>query len=86
VDWKIYAWVKRGSRRKEILDVIINSKNPVTAKDLSNLQNISLSQVSLVLKELQEKNLIKCLNETDTIGRIYSASELAITIMMRMKP
>lgn len=75
MDWTVYAWVKRGSRRKEILQLISKSRQPLTANEIKNNLKISLSQISLVIKELSEKQLITCLNPEDKIGKIYTISE-----------
>jgi len=75
VDWKLYAWLKRGSRRKEILQLLSESKKPLTPKEIKNELKISLSQVSFLLKELHKKKLIMCLNPEDNIGRIYRVTK-----------
>lgn len=75
MDWTVYAWVKRGSRRKEILQLISKSRQPLTANEIKNNLKISLSQISLVIKDLSEKQLITCLNPEDKIGKIYTISE-----------
>lgn len=75
MDWKLYAWLKRGSRRKEILQLLSESKKPLTPKEIKNELKISLSQVSFLLKELHKKKLIMCLNPEDNIGRIYRVTK-----------
>ena len=75
VDWKLYAWIKRGKRRKEILHFLSNSNQPVTPKEIKDELKISLSQVSLLLKELTQNKLILCLNPEDNIGKLYTISE-----------
>jgi len=75
VDWKLYAWVKRGNRRKDVLKLISNSKQSLSAKDITNELKMSLSQISFLLKELSEKELILCLNPKDNIGKIYRLTQ-----------
>jgi len=75
VDWKLYAWIKRGKRRKELLQFLSNSNQPVTPKEIKDELKISLSQVSLLLKELTQNKLILCLNPEDNIGKLYTISE-----------
>jgi DNA-binding transcriptional regulator GbsR (MarR family) len=75
VDWKLYAWIKRGKRRKELLQLLCSSKQPLTAKEIKDKLKISLSQASYLLHELSKKNIIVCLNPDDKIGRLYSINE-----------
>ncbi len=74
MDWTLYAWVKRGKRRYNTLKVISSSQKPLTPKQIQKEVGISLSQLSLILKELSEKNLILCLNSQDKIGKNYVIS------------
>jgi predicted transcriptional regulator len=85
VDWKLYAWIKRGNRRKELLKILSNKKQPLTANEIKTELNISLSQVSFLLKELSKKELIVCLNPEDKIGRIYIISEEGKNICQQQK-
>ncbi|MFT4243837.1 MAG: hypothetical protein ACMXYB_00080 [Candidatus Woesearchaeota archaeon] len=75
MDWELYAWLKRGKRRKEVLE-IINSKNkPLSVNDIKNELKIAISQSSFTVKELIDKKLISCLNSEDNIGRLYVITE-----------
>ena len=69
--WDLYAWLKRGSRRKSILVELNKSKEPLSANDISKKLNIAISQTSFSLKELTEKKLVECLNPADKIGKLY---------------
>ena len=71
MDWKVYAWVKIGFRKKDILKLLSNSKQPLSAKDIKKRLKMAFPQISLLLKELSEKELILCLNPEDNIGKIY---------------
>lgn len=75
MDWAVYAWVKRGSRRRDLLKLLLHSKHPLAANEIKNELKISLSQVSLLLKELSKKDLISCLNPKDNIGKIYKITQ-----------
>ena len=85
MNWSLYAWIKRGSRRKELLKIISKSNQPLTAKDIKIQLKISLSQVSFILKELSDKKIIICLNPEDKIGRLYKIKEEYKKIMGEMK-
>lgn len=85
MDWSLYAWIKRGSRRKELLKLLSKSNQPLTAKDIKLQLKISLSQVSFILKELSDKKIIICLNPEDKIGRLYKIEEGYKKIIGEMK-
>lgn len=76
MDWELYAWLKRGSRRKAVLTLFHESEKALTANDVKNKAKISLSQASFTLSELRDKNLIVCLNPSDKIGKLYKISDL----------
>jgi predicted transcriptional regulator len=85
VDWKLYAWIKRGNRRKELLKLLSNSKQPLTANEIKTELKISLSQVSFLLKEISKKELIICLNPEDKIGKLYIIAEEGKNIWQQQK-
>ncbi|MBU4299861.1 hypothetical protein L6303_02695 [archaeon] len=74
MNWTLYAWLKRGHRRKSILTEIYRSKDPLTANDISKKKNLAISQVSFTLKELLNMQLTECLNLNDKIGKLYRIS------------
>ncbi len=71
MDWELYAWLKRGNRRKEILKLLVNTHSPITSNEIGIKLKVSLPQVSFTIKELFGKELIECLNPKDKIGRLY---------------
>jgi len=75
MDWELYAWLKRGSRRQDVLQLLSNSDRPLTTNEIKNKLKISLSQSSLTLKELLKKELIDCLNPDDKIGKLYKIND-----------
>ena len=74
MDWELYAWLKRGARRQDVLQHLSNSDRPLTTNEIKNNLKISMSQSSLSLKELLKKELIECLNPDDKIGKLYKIS------------
>jgi len=74
MNWTLYAWLKRGHRRKSVLTEMAKSKDPLTANDISKKKNLAISQVSFTLKELLNMQLIECLNPNDKIGKLYRIS------------
>jgi len=74
MDWDLYAWLKRGNRRKEVLKLLINSPSPMTTNEIKAKLKVALSQASFTVKELFDKKLVECLNPKDKIGRLYKIS------------
>ena len=75
MDWKKYAWVRRGKRRLDTLRIFSKTKNPLTINDIHLVSKVAISQASATVAELQEANLVKCLNPEDKIGKLYTITE-----------
>ena len=65
---KLYSWVLAGSQRMAILKSL---KNPKTPKIIQIETKFNFGNISNVLKLMQDKGLIQCLNPEVHIGRIY---------------
>lgn len=63
-----YSWVVRGKQRRKIIKVLGKPKIPTQIKEDTEL---SLNNVSDVLREFRRKKLVKCLNPREKTGRIY---------------
>jgi len=73
MDWEIIGFIKASTHRIKILDSL-NQKEQ-TPKELQDSIKIHFSQISLILKELIDKDLVQCLNEDSRKGKIYSITE-----------
>ena len=71
MDWQKYAWVKRGKRRQQTLEVLNKSANPLTINDIREKTRIAILQTSVIVAELEDEGLIECLNPQDKIGKLY---------------
>ena len=71
MDWGLYAWVNRGSRRKSVLELLAKSEKPLSTNDVKKSLKIAISQASFTLKELLNKKLIESVNPKDKIGKLY---------------
>ena len=71
MDWKTFAWLRRGKRRTDVLKIIAKSKQPLAINDIKNILKIAISQASFTTNELYEQKLIECLNPEDKIGKLY---------------
>lgn len=75
MDWEKFAWLKRGSRRIEVLQKIASSEIPLTIKEIKIKSKVALPQASATTKELLDKKLIDCLNPKDKIGKLYRIND-----------
>ena len=66
--------LKSSGYRFRIIQAIGN--NTLTPSEIAKKINIRLNHVSLFLKELKDKRLVKCLNEESRKGRLYELTEL----------
>ena len=75
MDWKKFAWLKRGKRRVEVLNIFYNSNRPLTIKEIKNTSKIAMSQASITVSDLFDNDLIICLNPDDKIGKLFKISD-----------
>ncbi|MBI3026596.1 MarR family transcriptional regulator [Candidatus Woesearchaeota archaeon] len=66
--------LKSSGYRQKIIQAI--GSDTLTPSEIANKINIRLNHVSLFLRELKEKKLVKCLNEESRKGRLYELTEL----------
>jgi hypothetical protein len=71
-DVKLYSWIIRGSQRISIIKVM---DRPLTPTQIKKLTGLPLNNVSDNLRLFVEKKLSKCLNEEETLGRIYELTD-----------
>ena len=83
MDWGLYAWVNRGSRRKSVLELLAKSEKPLSTNDIKKSLKIAISQASFTLKELLDKKLIECVNPKDKIGKLYVISKQGRVIVKK---
>lgn len=85
MDWKLYAWLNRGSRRKSVLGFLTNSEKPLSTDDIKKSLKIAISQASATLKELLTKKLIECINPEDKIGKLYRITKIGKEYIKNVK-
>ncbi len=71
--WETIGFIKASNHRLSILKCMLDQEK--TPKELQDSTDIHFSQISLILKELQERGLIKCLNEESRKGKMYSLTQ-----------
>jgi len=72
-----YSWVVRGSQKKKIIKVMNKPKIPTEIKEETQL---SLNNVSDVLREFKKKKIVKCLNPKEKTGRLYQLTPKGMRI------
>ena len=71
--------IKSSEYRYKILKVIGN--NVIMPIEISKAIKIRLNHVSMYLKELKEAGLVKCLNEENKKGRLYTLTKLGKEVL-----
>jgi len=72
VDYSLLSFILRGKRRKVILLCIEKPKIP---KEIAESCKASIHNISKSLKELVDRELIKCENPKDKFYRFYSLTK-----------
>ena len=68
--------IKASPNKKLILKKLLNKI--LTPKEIADLTNIELNNISTYLRQLKDNKLIICLNEEKKKGRLYQLTNLAI--------
>jgi len=85
MDWKLFAWLKRGRRRQSVLEVLSESNKPLSTNEIKVKLKVAISQASFTLKELVEKKLISSVNPDDNIGKLYIITDLGKKVLEELK-
>ena len=79
---KDYVWVVRGKQRKKIIKIMGKPRIPTEIKEETNL---SLNNVSDVLREFKKKRIVQCLNPKEKTGRLYKLTPKGMRIKEMME-
>jgi len=77
-----YSWVARGSQKRKIIKSLNRPKMPTQIKGDTNL---SLNNVSDVLRSFRKKRIVKCLNPKAKTGRIYELTPKGMRIREKVE-
>lgn len=66
--------IKSSEYRSKVLKAI--GENIITPSEIAKKVGLRLNHVSMVLTELKENNLVKCLNESTKKGRLYQLTDI----------
>ena len=84
-DWKIYSWLKRGSRRIKILKYLYNTTEPASATQIKKIQKIDITQSAFTLNELWTAKLANCLNPKDHHGKLFIITKKGKDMIKKLK-
>ena len=79
----LLSYVKTSEHRRRVL-MVLNDRI-LLSSELSKESNISRAHTSRALRGLQDNNLVKCLNEEKTRGRLFVTTDLGKEIIKYIK-
>jgi predicted transcriptional regulator len=71
-NYKDYSWILKGKQRKKILKVMDKPLIPTQIKEKTDL---SLNNVSDILREFRKRKLAECINPKEKTGRLYELTD-----------
>ncbi|MFX1514040.1 MAG: ArsR family transcriptional regulator [Promethearchaeota archaeon] len=82
MNWEEVGIIKASKVKQKILTLLLNQ--PKTPKDISNILEKHLSQVSKNLRVLEKRELVKCLNPQLKKGRFYTTTNKGKELMEKL--
>lgn len=70
----LFSFIRRSKNRRHILRLLL--KQNYTVVDLVKETNMYKSHVSRALSELEDKNLVKCLNPEDRAFKYFKITDI----------
>jgi ArsR family transcriptional regulator, cadmium/lead-responsive transcriptional repressor len=79
---ELVSWILRGSQRRVIFEVLEGKMIPAQIFQKARLINkkITRNNVSDILREMRENNLVECLNPNEKKGRIYQLTKKGLEV------
>lgn len=71
-NYEDYSWVLKGKQRRKILKIMDRPMIPTQIKEKANL---SLNNVSDILREFRKRKVARCVNPKEKTGRLYKLTE-----------
>ena len=72
MNWKLYSFVIRSKRRKDLLLSLEKARTPT---EIGNKVKTSVSHVSRTLSDFQDKDIVECVTPEQKVGRIYKLTK-----------
>ncbi len=73
MNWENAGILKASPNRLKILELL--SKFSMTPKEIAEQSKLHLSQVSRGLREMEKRNMVRCMTPNLKRGRIYAVTE-----------
>ena len=80
----IVGYLEVSSARKKTIQAIGNEEYKFPS-NISKETGLTSSQVSNALRDLKNKELVICLNESVSKGRLYKCTDLGLKILEKLK-
>lgn len=80
---KVLSYVRRSKHREKILLTLDN--HILMPSDMSKKTNMRPTHVSRALKDLKEHNIVECLNEEETRGRLFKITDKGEEVLEEIK-
>jgi predicted transcriptional regulator len=80
-DWELYSWVIRGNQRRKVMMALGKPKIPTEIKSEAQM---SLTNVSKILRAFKKKGLVICLTPNSKTGKIYALTDKGKEVRDRM--
>lgn len=78
MDWDTYGYIMASEYRKRV--VLSLYEKPKTPKEIAEETSYHLSHVSNTLSDLSENDIVECLTEERSKGRIYDVTTIGESI------
>ncbi|MDY6778161.1 MAG: winged helix-turn-helix domain-containing protein [Candidatus Nanohaloarchaea archaeon] len=82
--WECVGFVRRSRTRKEILQHLQESGNPLTPTDLSQRLGKDMKNVSRELSKLSDRGEVECVNPDAANMRMYRITDRGSDVMERV--
>lgn len=82
MEWDTSAFIIRSSYRKK---VFLELSKPQRPSQIAKTLDLRLTHVTRALRELKQKNIVKCLNPKESFGRFYELTSKGENILKEVK-
>lgn len=73
--WSKVSYVEMSKNRKEVVKILSESEKPMTPSELSEEMDIVVKSASRAVRQLAEKEIVKCINPDAPRYRRYKLTE-----------
>lgn len=73
--WRDVSYVQMSKNRREVLQVLATQSRPMTPSELAEELDVVLKSASRAVRQLADRDLVKCINPDDPSYRRYRLTE-----------